>query len=319
MRERVDMGDVVVDVTAIIVSYNTKDLLAECLHSVWEQTGDLLAEVIVVDNASTDGSCEMVKERFPKVHLISNKENVGFAKANNMAIQTSSGRYILLLNSDAVVIDDSVQRMVQFLDENPQIGACGCKLLFPDGRYQRSAWPLPKILSGIYGYSNLFDRIALFPRLLAPDWFDYPERTRAVGYCTAACLLVSRRCIEEVGLMDENFFLYSEEVDWCKRMWESKWQVFYLAEAKVVHYNGGSQRGYLRRKTRMISAELQYMRKWHGRIYSRAYQTVVWICILYNYLKLLGSQQHSRHADSLLLERRAFYRAVLRGRLDLKS
>ena len=189
------------DVSVIIVSYNTKDLLATCLQSVVEQTPSLKLEVIVVDNASADGSCCVVREDFPTVQLIANERNEGIAKANNQGMRASSGRYILLLNPDTVVLDRSIERMVAFMDSHPQIGACGCTLFYPDGTYQCSAHPLPTVLSGIYHFTPLLKLIPPFlTRLLVPDWIDRSEQTRPVGFCMGACLLVSRTCVKDVGL-----------------------------------------------------------------------------------------------------------------------
>ena len=309
------MTDRIFDVSTIIVSYNTEILLSQCLISLFKETMDLSMEVIVVDNASSDNTCHIVRNHFPTVKLIINKENYGYAKANNIGIRASLGHYILLLNPDTVIVDKSIQRMVRFLDNNPEIGACGSRLFYPNGKYQRSAWPLPKMMSSLYEYSNLFNRIPILAHFLIPDWFDRPNQTRPVGYCTAACLLVAQRCIEEVGLMDENFFLYSEEVDWCNRMWKLNWQVFYLSESRVIHYDGGSQSDNLKRNKRMMRAQLQYLCKWYGPIYTLVYHMIVWICSLYHYIKLSFIQQKDLKESDLLSKRKAFYRAILTDRL----
>jgi len=302
------------DVSVITVSYNTKDLLAQCLRSVFEQTPSLKVEVIVVDNASADDSCRIVREEFPSVHLIANERNEGITRANNQGIRASSGRYVLLLNPDTVVLDRSIERMVTFLDDHPQIGACGCRLVDPDGIVQPSHFPFPTLLGALYTYSGLFERIPFLARLLVPARIDGPNQTRPVGVCATACLLVSRARIEDVGLMDESFFLYGDDVDLCKRMWECDWPVFYLAEGRVIHYEGASQSDNLaRRRLRTLHGDLQYLRKWRGPTYTRAYQMVVWACSLYRYVKYRWRQPRTPDEAELFSEHIAFSRAILTG------
>lgn len=310
------MGNSTPDVSVVIVSYNTKDLLAQCLCSVFEQTPNLSLEVIVVDNASTDDSCHMVEEEFPTVRLIANENNDGISKANNQGIRASSGRHILLLNPDTVILDRSIERMVAFLDSRPHIGACGCTLSHPDGTYQRSALPLPTVWSAFRQYSALFDRIPILARLLAPDWIDRPDQTRPVGYCSTACLLVSRACIKDVGLFDESFFLYGDDVDWCEQMWQAGWPVFYLADGRVIHYEGASTRHNVTRRLGELRGTLQYLRKWRGTAYARICQVVVWVCSLYRYVKRRWSQPHTPDEIRFLSEEIAFYRTILTGRFQ---
>ncbi len=312
------MTDGLPDVSVITVSYNSKDLLAQCLHSLFEQTPNLKLEVIVVDNASIDDSCRIVEEEFPTVRLIANKENLGIAKANNQAIEASSGRYILLLNPDTVVLDGAIERMVTFLDGQPRVGACGCKLMYPDGTFQRNTGRYPTLLTGLCQHSGLYERIPFLGRWLVPDLIDpQPDLTRPVDWCSAACLLVSRACVEDVGLMDERYFLYSDDVDWCKRMWQSNWPVFHLAEATVIHYEGASQSHNPRRYLRLLHGQLQYLRKWRGPVYARVYHMVVWVCNLYRYVKYRCRQLRTADETGFLSERVAFYRAVLTGRFEV--
>lgn len=296
------MKDSPPDVSVVTVSYNTKDLLAQCLQSVFEQTPSLKLEVIVVDNASSDDSCRMVREEFPTVQLIANENNEGIAKANNQGMRASSGRYILLLNPDTIVLARSIELMVAFMDSHPEIGACGCKLFYPDGTYQCSAHPLPTALSGFYHYAFLLKRIPFLAHLLVPDWIDRPDQTRAVGYCSTACLLVSRACIEDVGPMDESFFLYGDDVDWCNRMWHCGWPVFYLAEGRVIHYEGGSQGPDPMRRPRWMHGELQYMRKWHSVVYTHVYRMVVWVCCFLRYVRLQWRRLRTSDEAGLLSE-----------------
>jgi len=302
------------DVSVVIVSYNTRDLLTECLRSVYRETQNLDLEVIVVDNASVDGSARMVQEEFSEASLIVNPENIGFAQATNLGIDASVGRYVLLLNPDTVILDRAIEHMVGFMDRHPKVGACGSRLVYPDGTFQRSFFPLPSLIGGIHLYSALFERIHFLGRIVAAEWIDpQPDRSRPVGYCSGACLLVSRRCLEEVGNLDGNYFLYTEEVDWCRRMWKAGWQVYYLAEAAVVHYLGASQTelaGGIRR-LRQLSSDLYYLSKWHGKLYAYAYWAVVWICSCYRYFKRHWSLYRGRARPEELADDIAFHRAIL--------
>jgi GT2 family glycosyltransferase len=261
----------------------------------------------------------MVRDKYPRVHLIANAQNMGFAKGSNQGIRAAGGRYVLLLNPDTVVVDRSIERLVEFLETHPEIGACGGRLFYPNGEYQRSAHPLPTAVSGLYEYSALFTRVPLLARLLVSGWIDRPEETHAIGYSSAACLLVSRACLDDTGLIDEAFFLYGDDVDWCRRMWEAGWPVYYLAESHIIHHEGGSQGHQFGRRLREMRGELQYLRKWHGSAYTRLYQTIVWLCSLYRYLKFRLFQVLRPHETEKFSQYAAFYRAILLGSQDFQA
>lgn len=230
-----------VDLSIIIVSWNTKRLLHDCLKSVCAQANDVTFEALVVDNGSSDGSAEMVETEFPQVTLLRNRENVGFAKANNQAIEISKGRYVLLLNSDTAVLDGALQTMVNFMDQHPDAGAAGCKLVNEQGalEYSCRSFPRPKVA---------FFLNPPWPSLpLANQWFeDYllldwdHNSTKEVDWVTGACLLARRESIEDTGLLDETYFMFAEDVDWCYRMKLNNWKVFYVPLAKVIHIKGAS-------------------------------------------------------------------------------
>lgn len=306
-----------IDVSVVVVSYNTRELLAACLRSVVEQTPGLLLELIVVDNGSTDGSLDMLRAAFPAVRLIANGENLGFATATNQGIRASSGRLVLLLNPDTVVLDRAIERMAVFMDERPHVGACGCRLIFPDGAFQPSAFPFPSVWSALYEYSGAFEHVPALARRLVRGWIDpRPEQTRPVMWCSGACLMVSRACIGDVGLLDPGFFMYSEEVDWCRRMQRSAWQVYYLADAVVVHYLGRSQAdGSYGRRLRQLRGELHYLRKWHGAGYAAAYRIVVAVCGLYHYAKHSRILAARTAPDEVSSAERRFYWALATERV----
>lgn len=218
------------DVSIIVVNWNTRTLLAGCLGSIAQSNDDLDVEVFVVDNGSTDGSREMVRQEFPDVNLITSTENLGFARANNRAIRVSHGRYALLLNSDTVVQPGALQAMVHFADQHPEAGVIGCRLLNADGSLQPSWAQFPTLWSELIGRNFRKRRPVIEDLAYRVDW---------VG---GACLLARRKAIEMVGLLDEDFFMYSEEADWCFRMAKRGWAVYYFSGAEVIHFGGGSSR-----------------------------------------------------------------------------
>jgi len=248
------------DLTISIISYNTSGLLKDCLNSVYENVKDIKFEIIVVDNSSTDDSPEMVKKEFPQVTLIENKENVGFAKANNQAFNRSKGRFFLLLNSDTKVLSHSIEGMVEFMDLHPDVGAVGCEQIRPDGSIQ------PTINIALNMWTNLwliFLRLFQVKRLVSSSkqatfmanylrgvsgktvnsylnhYLDKREPYE-VDWVSGVCLLVRRETINEVGLLDENFFMYTEDVDWCLRMKQRRWKIYFLPGSRIIHYIGQS-------------------------------------------------------------------------------
>jgi GT2 family glycosyltransferase len=230
-----------VDVSIILVNWNTKCLLRDCLASIYERAGDVDYEVIVVDNASTDGSVEMVKNDFQRVILIENAENRGFAKANNQGMAVAKGRYVLLLNSDTVVLDEAIANTVRFADAHPQAGAIGCRVLNPDDTVQPTCFMFPSILnmllSSTYLY-KLFPKSRFFGREQM-TWWDRSD-VREVDAVTGCFMLVRRKAIEQVGMMDERFFMYGEETDWCYRFKKNGWKVMFAPVGQIIHFGGQS-------------------------------------------------------------------------------
>ncbi len=229
------------DVSIIIVSWNTKEILRNCLRSVYEQAGPISFEVFVVDNASSDGSAQMVENEFPQVCLIRNAENRGFAAANNQAMARAMGRYILLLNPDTIVLNGAIAKTVSFADAHREAGVIGCKILGSDRTLQRSCStyhsPL-NLLILTFGLHRLFPRSRFFGRGRM-TWWDYGS-VREVQTVSGCFMLVRREAINQIGLMDERFFMYTEEMDWCWRMWSKGWKVIYFPNAEIVHLGGSS-------------------------------------------------------------------------------
>ena len=231
------------DVSLIIVNWNTRDILSGCLQSIYEQANNLDFEVIVIDNASTDGSAEMIKKEFPQIVLIENSHNRGFAAANNQGIAITKGRYVLLLNSDTMVLDNATTKTVKFADGYPEAAVVGCKVLNPDRTLQPTCFMFPSILnmllSATYLY-KLFPRSKFFGRERM-TWWDRND-VREVDVVTGCFMLVRRKAIEQVGLMDERFFVYGEETDWCYRFKKVGWKVMFTPDAQIVHYGGQSSK-----------------------------------------------------------------------------
>ncbi len=243
------------DLAVVVVSWNVRELLGACLASVYQslERSNLAGEVWVVDNASTDGSAEMVRTEFPQARLIVNETNVGFAAANNQALREMGygigdrgyspipyplpPRYILLLNPDTVVVGDALATMVRFLDENPSVGVAGAKLVHPDGRLQHSAFAFPTLAQAFLDFFPLHHRLlesrlnGRYPRRLYERGEPFP-----IDHPLGAALMARGEAIREVGLLDERFFIYCEEIDWCMRMKKAGWEVYCVPRAEIVHH-----------------------------------------------------------------------------------
>jgi len=257
----------------IIVNWNTRDLLAQCLRSVYANSPDGEFEVWVVDNASTDGSVQMVRERFPQVRLIENVENVGFARANNQAIRESTGRYVLLLNPDTEVKPGALETLMQFMDAHPEAGAAGARLLNPDGTLQPSCHPFPTLGREAWRLFHL-DALRLYARYEMARW-DL-ETPRPVDVVQGACVILQRKALDQVGLLDENYFIYTEEVDLCYRLHRGGWHIYWVPQATVVHYGGQStQQMPAEMFLRLYESKLFYFRKHHGRQAACAYKLIL--------------------------------------------
>lgn len=227
------------EVSIIVINWNTRDLLQQALETLWPAVAGLSVETIVVDNGSHDGSAELVRERWPEVHLIALPHNVGFAAGNNAGIAMARGRKIMLLNSDVIVLPSTVRGLSECLDRHHEAGCVGARHLNEDLSLQRSMDRFPTLFSDFLSYSEL-SRLKVFERFLTryyPWWGDH-DQERRVGWVNGACLMVRREVLEAVGGLDESFFIYGEELDWCYRMAEAGWETVFTPEAEVVHLGG---------------------------------------------------------------------------------
>jgi len=315
------------DLSIVIVNWNVRDLLRRCLHSilpisqftslpVYQSTNLPNTEIIVVDSASSDGSVAMIEEEFPQVRLIANSENVGFTVGNNQGIAASQGRYVLLLNPDTEIVGDALTTMVKYMDEHSQVGALGPQLLNPDGSIQSSRRRFPTLATAFLESTTLqrwFPDNAVLRRYYV---LDRPDReVQEVDWVTGACLLARREAIEEVGLLDEGFFMYSEELDWCRRARERGWQVVYLPTARVIHRGAqSSEQVKSFQHIQFQRSKIRYFRKHHGPWQAEVLRLFILATYLYQ-LVVEALKWLVGHKRPLRAARVKSYWQVLRSRL----
>jgi GT2 family glycosyltransferase len=275
-------------VSVVIVVWNAKQYVVECLGSLREHCEKMCSEVIVVDNASTDGTPELVAEMFPDFKLIRNRENFGFAKANNIGMAESSSDYICLVNSDVKFIDDCISPMVRYMSAHPGVGMVGPKMLAASGEVRRSTMRFPTVWNNFcraVGLDSLFKGSRSFGGLLMSD-FDH-KTTAPVEVLNGWFLLVRRSAVERVGLLDPQFFMYVEDVDWCYRFRKAGESVVFFAEAGAIHYGGASSANApLRFYLELYRATWQYWRKHHGGLARLGFLVAF---AIHHSIRLLGS------------------------------
>ncbi len=262
-------------VSVIIVSYNTRDLLGRCIASARESAGDLACEIVVVDNGSRDGSADYVRREHPEAKLVESGRNLGFAKANNVGYELSSGEYVVLLNSDAFLVGDSLRAAARLMDDRPEVGLAGGRLIGEDGSWQPSARSFPGIANDFLTISGLAAKYRRSPVFGRPD-MTYIDQGREL-YCDwvpGAFTIIRRSAIEEVGFFDERFFLYYEEVDLCRRIKRAGWKIAYWPAITVIHIGGASTamfsrelvtRSGMQMSLWRLQSQYLYYRKNHGR------------------------------------------------------
>lgn len=255
-----------IDVSVVIVNWNTREILHDCIKSIYEQTRNIVFEVIVIDNASSDGSVAMVKADFPQAILIANQDNRGFAAANNQGIAIAKGRYVLLLNSDTIVLDGAIQKTIAFADQHLQAAVIGCRVLNKDLTLQPTCFMYPSVLNLLLSMTylyKLFPRCHFFGREKI-SWWDRDD-VRPVQTVTGCFMLVRKEAIEQVGVMDENFFMYAEETDWCRRFQQAGWIHLFYPDACIIHLGGQSTQQVRPQMALQLRAGiLQFIRKHDG-------------------------------------------------------
>ena len=252
------------DVSIVIVSWNTRAILSDCLRSVFEQTKEVSFEIFVIDNSSHDGSADMVRAEFPRVKLIENAQNRGFAAASNQGLRLASGRYMLLLNPDTLILDDAISRCVRYADLHSDVGVVGCQVLEDENRISNTGFSFPTPLNlflTLSGLSRAFPRSRLFGR---PElgWWDR-DSEQDVDVVPGMFMLVRREAIAQVGLMDESYFVYWEETDWCYRFSRAGWRRVFTPSARIVHLDGGGK------STSQVSSKMFVQMQKSSMIYHR--------------------------------------------------
>ena len=230
------------DLSIIIVNYNVKEFLQNLIHSIFKSALNISYEIIIIDNASDDGSVEFIKDKFPEIKLISNEKNLGFSKANNLGLKIAKGKYLLLLNPDALLREDTLQKMMEFFRNTPDAGLAGCKILNPDGSLQlacRRSFPGPwTSFCKVTGLSTIFPRSRIFARYNL-TYLD-ENQSYEVDAISGSFMMMKREVYEKVGGFDEEFFMYGEDLDLCYRIQKAGYKVYYVHDTQIIHYKGES-------------------------------------------------------------------------------
>lgn len=248
----------VVDMSIVLVCWNNKAYLDPCLKSLYEGGLKCSFDVVVVDNGSTDGSQQMLAEKYPQVKLIQNASNVGLGKASNQGIEATNGRYVLLLNNDTIVNGPALDVLVEYLDAHPEAGAAAGKLLNPDGSFQ----------SGYAPFSTLLEEFLIVTHIGERLWPGYPSHgdsneIKETGWMSSACLLVRRAALDQIGLLDESYFIYGDEADLQYRLNKAGWKVVFLPNSSIIHFGGRSMDRWKRRKM-VYRGKMMFYKKNYG-------------------------------------------------------
>lgn len=255
-----------VDISVVIVCWNAKQYLELCLESLAAAPPRRSMEIFVVDNASTDGSAEMIEVRFPHVKLIKSNENLGFARGNNVAIRRCRGRYIALVNPDVVVLPGCLDALADFLDQNPKVGNVGPRVFNPDMSQQSTCRRFPTLWNNFCSATALATTFTK-SRIFAGEhmWFFPHDRTLAVDVIVGCFSMIRHETFDEVGLLDEGLFMYGDDVDWCRRCWKAGWQVVFYPGARAIHDRGKITAPYpVRFAVAQQRSVLHYWTKHHG-------------------------------------------------------
>jgi GT2 family glycosyltransferase len=300
----------------VVVSYNTCDLLRRCLQSTTEVS--LPVDVVVVDNASTDGSPEMVRREFPGIRLLANQQNRGFAAATNQGLEAvrNTSEFALLLNPDAWLHPGAAEEMARFLVAHPRVGAVGARLLYPDGRHQEGAWRFPTLLMAIF---DLFPPTGpLLGRLQGSFLNGRYQEERAdapfpIDHPLGAAMMIRRETLAEVGLFDEEYWMYAEEVDWCRRCRQAGWAIWQVPSARVVHVGGASSSQFRGRSfVALHRSRLRFVRKWGDARHARWYRRIIRLGMVWATLQAWREWARRRTSQRELRAHLLAYGTVLR-------
>lgn len=281
-------SDKQIDISFIIVSYNAKGYLINCIKSMYDTTKELNIEIIVVDNSSMDGSAKAVEIKFPEVIVIKQKENLGFAKANNIGIKIATGKYLCLVNSDVKILSACIQKLYDYIEKHPNIGMIAPKTLNGDGTLQKAIWKFPSVRRTIFA---VFGIQFLFPKL----GVEYGEigHIKEVDCLAGSFWMIPQHILKEVGLLDERFFFYGEDIDWCKRFHVAKYKVIVYPDAEIIHFGRASYcvstnaHNPIPVKYKMLQDKAQLL-YWH-KYYGIAGKSFYWVMLLIsNVLRIIA-------------------------------
>jgi len=286
-----------------IVSWRTRKQLETCLRSLFETLEGMRFEVIVVENASGDGTAETVKNNWPQVRLLENSRNVGFPKAANQALSASCGHYLLLLNPDTTVLEGTIQNLLSFMETRPEAGAGSCRILNPDGTLQtecrRRLPTLTTELLELTGLSRLFPNHPFFGQWRMPNWD--PREPSEIELASGACLLIRRKVLEEVGLLNEDAFMYLEDLDYCYRIVEKGWKIFFYPDAAIIHQGQqSSTHGLPFVRALSYDARHKFFKMYYGAWPARALRIMVVSAMMTRllvYLPVFALSQGTRRRD----------------------
>jgi GT2 family glycosyltransferase len=269
-----------IDISVIIVNWNTKDLLRNCLNSLYQTVRDLSCEVIVVDNCSSDGSIDMLRADFPGVTRIVNEENKGFGAANNQALAIMKGKYALLLNTDTVLVPEAVNKLRNYGETNDKAAIICGQLLNADGSKQNSVASFPTLLTLITNTSVLE---YIFPLLYPSKRYEHLSPIE-VDSAIGACMMIRKKALDEAGFFDERYFFFFEETDLAYSLRQHGWKIYHVPDARIYHFQGQSIGNNFKSRIEFYRSRNQFLRKWHGSIYYRLASYIILLRLLINWV-----------------------------------
>jgi N-acetylglucosaminyl-diphospho-decaprenol L-rhamnosyltransferase len=300
--------------TVVVVSYNVERLLGACLEALRAaiaRAPDLPTRVVVVDNASRDGSVALVRERFPEFEVRALDRNLGFSAGNNVALRDADGPFVLLLNPDTEVRDDAPAALVRFLEAHPKAGTVGGRLVYPDGSFQHSVFRFPTLPMAFLDFFPINHRLtdSRLNGRYPSGWYDRPFE---VDHPLGACVCIRREVLDQVGLMDEGYFMYAEEVDLCWRIKRAGWQVWYTPDATIVHHQGASTsqfRGEM--LVQLHRSRYRFFERSYGRGFARLARLIVALGVIREWLRAAWQRTRGRMSAGDWRARREVYARLI--------
>lgn len=300
-----------IPLTISVVTANNKELILGCLRSIYETTGDLNFEIYVVINNSSDDSENAIRETYPDVQLIINKEKLGFTHNHNMVMKEAKGKYILVLNDDTIILDGALNKMVDFMDRSPGTGVLGCRILNPDRSLQ---WSCGKSYSHKVEHFTSGMLRTLLPFFIKDKFY---HETTEVSWVTGACLMARAEAVRTVGLFDENIIIYFEDGDWCYRMIQEGWKVVFYPHAEIIHYYGQTRKKHLARDTFIIyQSRLYFFSKHYSNITYQLIRMLTMTEVALRFLKTSFTKESSESRKKERLELISAYKEVLKFSLN---